>query len=143
MPSPLTSTFLCAALAVLTGAGGLASSACGSENTKLMVTGLEPEKGDAAGRTTVRIKGNRFTADGPRTAKVYFGGRPAEVTGFESDSTLVVVAPGGKPNEVVDVLIVFDPGGQLKIAGGFRFVEKDHTAPSIDDLNTNKAQDKK
>ena len=136
MPSPLMSTYLCAALAVL-------SSACGSENTKLMVTGLDPEKGDAAGRTTVRIKGNRFTADGPRTAKVYFGGRPAEVTGFESDSTLVVVAPGGKPNEVVDVLIVFDPGGQLKIAGGFRFVEKDHTAPSVDDLNTNKAPEKK
>ena len=136
MLSPLTSMCLCAALAVL-------SSACGSENTKLMVTGLDPEKGDSAGRTTVRIKGNRFTADGPRTAKVYFGGRPAEVTGFESDSTLVVVAPGGKPNEVVDVLIIFDPGGQLKIPGGFRFVEKDNTMPTVDDLNINKDKDKK
>jgi len=143
MSSPLTSTYLCAALALLVGAGGLATSACGSENTKLMVTGLDPEKGDAAGRTTVRIKGNRFTAEGPRTAKVYFGGRPAEVTGFESDSTLVVVAPGGKPNEVVDVLIVFDPGGQLKIPSGFRFVEKNQNLPSVDDLNINKDKDKK
>ena len=144
MLSPLTSTYLCAALALLAGAGGLATSACGSENTKLMVTGLDPEKGDAAGRTTVRIKGNRFTADGPRTAKVYFGGRLAEVTGFESDSTLVVVAPGGKPNEAVDVLIIFDPGGQLKIPGGFRFVEKNQAMPSVDDLNINKDQkDKK
>jgi hypothetical protein len=142
MSSPLT-TYLCAALALLVGAGGLATSACGSENTKLMVTGLDPEKGDAAGRTTVRIKGNRFTAEGPRTAKVYFGGRPAEVTGFESDSTLVVVAPGGKPNEVVDVLIVFDPGGQLKIPSGFRFVEKNQNLPSVDDLNINKDKDKK
>jgi hypothetical protein len=145
MPRLPTSTYLCAtALALLVGAGGLAASACGSENTKLMVTGLDPEKGDAAGRTTVRIKGNRFTAEGPRTAKVYFGGRPAEVTGFENDNTLVVVAPGGKPNEVVDVLIVFDPGGQLKIAGGFRFVEKNQAAPSVDDLNINKEnKDKK
>ena len=140
----IPTTYLCAALALLVGAGGLAASACGSENTKLMVTGLDPERGDAAGRTTVRIKGNRFTADGPRTAKVYFGGRPAEVTGFENDSTLVVVAPGGKPNEVVDVLIVFDPGGQLKISGGFRFVEKNQTSPTVDDLNINKEnKDKK
>jgi hypothetical protein len=136
-------TYLCAALALLVGAGGLAASACGSENTKLMVTGLDPEKGDAAGRTTVRIKGNRFTVDGPRTAKVYFGGRPAEVTGFENDNTLVVVAPGGKPNEAVDVLIVFDPGGQLKIPLGFRFVEKNQAAPTVDDLNINKDKDKK
>ena len=143
MSSSLTSTYLCAALALLVGAGGLATAACGSENTKLMVTGIEPEKGDAAGRTTVRIKGNRFTADGPRTAKVYFGGRPAEVTGFESDSTLVVVAPGGKPNEAVDVLIVFDPGGQLKIQSGFRFVEKNQNLPSVDDLNINKEKEKK
>ena len=144
MPSFPTSTTLCAALALLVATGGLAATACGSENTKLMVTGLDPEKGDAAGRTTVRIKGNRFTADGPRTAKVYFGGRPAEVTGFENDSTLVVVAPGGKPNEQVDVLIVFDPGGQLKIANAFRFVEKNNAAPSIDDLNINKEnKDKK
>jgi hypothetical protein len=143
MLSPPT-TYLCAALALLVGAGGLAASACGSENTKLMVTGLDPERGDAAGRTTVRIKGNRFTVDGPRTAKVYFGGRPAEVTGFENDNTLVVVAPGGKANEVVDVLIVFDPGGQLKIPGGFRFVEKNQAAPTVDDLNINKEnKDKK
>jgi hypothetical protein len=144
MPSSPRSTILCAALALLVGAGGLAATACGNENTKLMVTGLDPEKGDAAGRTTVRIKGNRFTADGPRTAKVYFAGRPAEVTGFENDSTLVVVAPGGKPNELADVLIVFDPGGQLKIPGAFRFVEKNQTAPTIDDLNINKEnKDKK
>jgi len=43
-------------------------SACGSENTKLMVTGIEPDKGDAEGGSYVRIRGNRFTADGPRNA---------------------------------------------------------------------------
>src|SRR5262245_52599916 len=74
--------------------------ACGSENTKLMVTGIEPDRGDVEGGTYVRIRGNRFTADGPRNAKVYFGGRQGSVARFESDSVLVVQAPGGKPNEV-------------------------------------------
>jgi NADPH-dependent 2,4-dienoyl-CoA reductase/sulfur reductase-like enzyme len=103
-----------------------------------MVTGIDPDRGDAEGGSYVRIRGNRFTVDGPRSVKVYFGGRQGMVSRFESDSVLVVEAPGGKPNEVVDVLIVFDPGGQLKIPGGFRYFERNHQAPSVDDLNTNK-----
>ncbi|HEU4726429.1 MAG TPA: IPT/TIG domain-containing protein, partial [Kofleriaceae bacterium] len=125
---------------------GLATAAagCSSENTKLMVTGIEPDKGDVEGGTYVRIRGNRFTADGPRSAKVYFGGRQGIVSRFESDSVLIVEAPGGKPNEVVDVLIIFDPGGQLKIPGGFHYVERNHAPPTVEDLNINKpAKDKK
>jgi hypothetical protein len=117
---------------------GLAS-ACGAENTKLMVTGIDPDHGDADRGSYVRIRGNRFTADGPRSVKVYFGGREGAVSRFESDSVLIVEAPGGKPNELVDVLIVFDPGGQLKIPGGFRFVERNQETPSVDDLNINKS----
>lgn len=117
---------------------GLVVAGCGSENTKLMVTGIEPDHGDAEGGSYVRIRGNRFTADTPRTAKVYFGGRQGTAIRFESDSVLIVEAPGGKPNEVVDVLIVFDPGGQLKIPGGFRYFEHNQKSPSVDDLNINK-----
>ena len=50
-------------------------AACGNNDTKLKVTGIEPEKGDVEGGTYVRIKGNRFIADGARNAKVYFGSR--------------------------------------------------------------------
>ena len=57
---------------------------------------------------------------------------------FASDSELIVEAPGGKPNEVVDVLIIFEPGGEMKIPKGFTFVEKNSTGPSVDDLNTSK-----
>ncbi len=112
--------------------------ACGSNDTKLKITGIEPEKGDIDGGTYVRIKGNRFLADGPRTAKVYFGSRQATVVRFASDSELIVEAPGGKANEKVDVLIIFDPGGQLKIANGFQFVEKNDTPAAVEDLNINK-----
>jgi hypothetical protein len=117
---------------------GLAAAACSNNNPKLMVTGLDPDHGDIEGGSYVRIKGNRFTADGPRAAKIYFGGRQGTVVRFESDTELIVQAPGGKPNEVVDVLIIFDPGGQLKIPNGFRFQEKAGAGPSVEDLNINK-----
>ncbi|HVK85436.1 MAG TPA: IPT/TIG domain-containing protein [Kofleriaceae bacterium] len=112
----------------------LALGACGDKDTKLKVTGLDPEQGDVEGGTYVRIKGNRFRADGPRTAKVYFGSRQGTVVRFASDSELIVEAPGGKPNEKVDVLVIFEPGGQLKIKDGFTFIENDNSRPTVDDL---------
>src|SRR5262245_33474502 len=118
----------------------LGLSACGSDDTKLKVTGIEPEKGSTEGGTYVRIKGNRFVADGPRNAKVYFGSRQGTVIRTASDSELIVEAPGGKPNEVVDVLIIFEPGGELKIAKGFTFVEKATNVPTIEDLDTSKVK---
>ena len=115
-------------------------TACGNNDTKLKVTGIEPEKGDAEGGTYVRIKGNRFIADGARNAKVYFGSRQGTVVRFASDSELIVEAPGGKPNEKVDVLIIFEPGGELKIPNAFTFVEKDNATPSVQDLDTSKVK---
>jgi len=116
----------------------LVLSACGSEDTKLKVTGIEPEKGDVNGGTYVRIKGNRFIADGARNAKVYFGSRQGTVVRFASDSELIVEAPGGKPNEQVDVLIIFEPGGELKINKGFTFIEKQEATMDVKDLDTSK-----
>jgi hypothetical protein len=116
-------------------------AACGNNDTKLKVTGIEPEKGDAEGGTYVRIKGNRFIADGARNAKVYFGSRQGTVVRFASDSELIVEAPGGKPNENVDVLIIFEPGGELKIPHGFTFVERAKgPAMTVDQLDTKKAK---
>ena len=116
------------------------AAGCGNDNPKLLVTGIEPEKG--ADGTYVRIHGNRFTADGPRSVKVYFGGQPAQIDRFASDSELIVTAPGGaKVNDVVDVLIVFDPGGKLTLPKAFRYVEKTE-GPSVNDLNTNPSRKK-
>lgn len=116
------------------------AAACGSSDTKLKVTGIEPDKGDVEGGTYVRVKGNRFIADGARNAKVYFGSRQGTVVRFASDSELIVEAPGGKPNETVDLLIIFEPGGELKIPKAFTFVEKNNAAPQVQDLDTKKAQ---
>lgn len=120
---------------------GLAVAACGNGNTTLMVTRIEPTQG--ADGTSVHIHGNRFIADGPRNVKVYFGGQEAQIDRFVSDSELTVVAPGGKPNDLVDVLIVFSPGGRLMLSKAFRYIEKDETGLSIDDLSTNPNKPKK
>jgi IPT/TIG domain len=116
------------------------AAACGSEDKTLKVTGIEPEQGNTEGGTYVRIKGNRFIADGARNAKVYFGSRQGTVVRFASDSELIVEAPGGKNNEKADVLIIFEPGGELKIANGWTWVEKSEGGLSVDQLDTSKAK---
>lgn len=115
-------------------------AACSSEDKTLKVTGIEPDKGSTEGGSYVRIKGNRFIADGARNAKVYFGSRQGTVVRFASDSELIVEAPGGKNGEKADVLIIFEPGGELKIPGGFTWVEKNEQGPSVEDLDTSKVK---
>jgi hypothetical protein len=96
---------------------------------KLAVTAIEPSKGDADGGTYVRINGSRFLADGARSAKVYFGNHAGTVVRFASDSEMIVQAPGGKPNETVDVIVMFEPGGEHKLPKAFTFVEKQGPTP--------------
>jgi hypothetical protein len=111
---------------------------CGETDRKLKVTGLDPIKGDVEGGTYVVIKGNRFMKDGPRNAKVYFGSRQGSVVRFQSDTELIVQAPGGKADEVVDVLVIFDPGGQLRIQNGFKFIDKQDAGLNPEDMGKKK-----
>jgi len=122
---------------------GLVLAACGKDDRTLKVTGLDPVKGDVEGGTYVRIMGNRFMKDGPRAAKVYFGNRQGTVVRFQSDSELIVQAPGGKHDESVDVLVIFDPGGQLKIEKAFKFIDKQDESLNINDFKTDDKNKKK
>ena len=119
--------------------------ACEDEDPKLKVVDLTPATGDSEGGTYVVIKGNRFLKDGPRNAKVYFGSRQAQIIRWQSDSELIVQSPAGKPEETVDVLVIFDPGGQLTIKKAFKYIDKDDAMPNIDDVNVggSKNKDKK
>jgi hypothetical protein len=118
---------------------GLAA-ACGETDRTLKVTGLEPETGDINGDSYLIIKGNGFMAE-PRKAEVFFGKqgkyRKGTVVRFANDKQLVVRTPGGSSGEVVDVLVVLEPGGQLLIPNAFTYVEKG-VGPSMNDLDTNK-----
>jgi hypothetical protein len=111
--------------------------ACGSNDTTLKVTGLDKDTGDAAGGTYVRIYGNGFITP-VRSAKVYFGTRQAAAPRFASDTEMVVEAPGGDVGKSVDVLIIFEPGGEKKLVNAFTFKEKNDQGPSVDDLSTDK-----
>ncbi len=115
---------------------GLASGAiaCGEKDKKLKVTNIDPSEGDAAGGSYVEISGNRFLADGPRTAKVYFGTTQGSVIQYQSDSSMIVRAPGGEVGKTVDLLIVFEPGGEIRIKNAFKFIDKKKGGATIDDL---------
>jgi len=91
---------------------------------KLRVTELSPHLGDVAGGTYVVIKGDGFIKDGPRFVKVYFGAAQGTVVRFQSDHELIVQAPGGTLDQVVDVLVIFDPGGEYRLPKTFTFVDK-------------------
>ena len=118
----------------------LALAACGGNDTKLKITGLEPNQGDAEGGQYVKIYGNRFVADGARVAKVFFGSRQGTVDRFASDSEMVVQAPGGNPGETVDVLVIFEPGGELKLQKAFTFVQKNYAQPGVNDVDFSKVK---
>ena len=109
----------------------LAAAGC-KEDTKLKVTGIEPSKGDFNGGEPVVIKGNRFSKDGTRSVKVFFGGLQGTMTRFVGDDELHLLAPPGKAGTTVDVDLEFEPGGGIKLEKAFTYVEK--SGPSMDDL---------
>jgi hypothetical protein len=110
------------------------------EDKKLKVTSLDPKRGDFQGGTLVTFKGNRFTKDGARRATVYFGSsgswKKAEFLGFKGDDEFRVRAPGGEPKKKVDVMIVFEPGGEITLANAFEYVEIE--IPDVGDLDISK-----
>jgi len=128
MKGPLLLALFVVGLAV-----GLAG--CKSNDGRLLVTAVEPREGDAAGGSYVAIKGQNFK-NITRNAKVYFGDRQGNVTRI-SDDEIIVQAPGGRPGEVVDILVVFEPGGELPpLKNAFKFVE--HQEAGVEDLGAKK-----
>jgi hypothetical protein len=103
----------------------LVATAAADPAPRLAVKAIEPAKGDADGGTYCRITGSRFIADGPRSAKVYFGSRQGTIVRFASDTELIVEAPGGSAGATVDVLVMFEPGGELKLPHAFTFAVHD------------------
>lgn len=86
------------------------------------VTSIKPDRGEADGGTYAVIHGSGFLADGARAAKVYFGAQQGMVVRFASDTELIVQAPAGKLGDKVDVVVIFEPGGEHRLPGAFTFV---------------------
>jgi hypothetical protein len=113
------------------------AAACSGNDGKLKVFGLAPNIGDAMGGQYVVIRGQNFQKQA-RTAKVFFGNNQGNVVRFSGNndaSELIVQAPGGTAGESVDVLVVFEPGGELPlITKGFTYVDK--KTIDVQDLGT-------
>jgi len=86
------------------------------------IASISPVRGDDQGGTYVVIRGSRFISEGPRRARVYFGSTLGAVIRFQSDRELIVQAPPGRAGDVVDVRVVFDPGGERVLPKAFTYV---------------------
>lgn len=115
--------------------------ACGNSDTKLRVTRLDRSTGDADGNQFLRVYGTGFLPGGtPRTAHIYFGGKPGNVERFQSDTEMIAIAPPGKPNETVDVTITFEPGGEITLPKAYTFIEKTDNSPNANSINWKKVK---
>lgn len=122
MPAPLSWSVSSLGLAWLA-AALLVVPGCGPKDDKLRVTGLDPTSGDAAGGSRVEVKGENFKK-GTHGVRVYFGDEPGTFLRIVDDETILIEAPGGKAGSTVDVLIIFEPGGEITIPRGFTFKER-------------------
>lgn len=86
----------------------------------LEVKGLHPTHGDAGGGDIIRLLGHGFTSS-PRSVKVYFGDRAANVLRFTSDNEVLVETPSGRPGTTVNVTVTFEPGGETAMEAAFRY----------------------
>ena len=91
-------------------------------------TALAPASGPAAGGTTVRVNGSRFTG----ATAVNFGPNPAPSFTVVSDSEIDAIAPAG--TGTVDVTVV-TPGGSTAASGidEYTYLSVDHVAPASGD----------
>jgi hypothetical protein len=92
-----------------------------ARHAKLRISALDPDQGAVTGGTEVTFAGV-FEQDGSRHLTVYFGAQEAPVIAFSQDRELTVRVPPATSPGPVDITLIFDPGGEMTIAGGFTYV---------------------
>ncbi len=105
------------------------------KETKLKVTDMDPMQGDFGGQR-VTFKGHGFSTPNKRDVEVYFGDKKAHVLRVEGDDEILVDAPGGEVGSEVEVLLIFEPGGEITLPKKFKYVK--HENADVGDLDTSK-----
>lgn len=109
---------------------------CGGDD-KLRVNRVSPDKG-IPGQVMI-IYGSGFQSGGHRDASVFFEGRPAKVQRIKGDNELYVEVPGGfDPGKTVDILVRFEPGGEITYPKAFTYIEDERN--TVNDLLQNKPE---
>ena len=104
----------------ITSCGGKSGGSASPGSATLKVTALEPAVGSPEGGQSITIRGQGFMSES-RAITVFFGDSQAQVIDVPSDTEVKIEAPAGPPGEAVDVLIAFEPGGEIKLPKGFTF----------------------
>ena len=90
-------------------------------DTALRVIDVVPATGAVAGGQALRIRGANFRTS--RVVKVRFGSVDAEILRV-TDDEITIQTPPGSAGRLVDITVVFDPGGDLRLPGAFTYVTK-------------------
>ena len=122
LSTKIVSGLIIAALAAFGAAscGGKSAGPAAPGSTKLRVTALDPATGPAEGGQSITIHGEGFMAES-RAITVFFGDSQAQVIDVPSDTEVKIEAPAGPAGQAVDVMIAFEPGGEIKLPKGFTF----------------------
>lgn len=131
---PQSSSYEAVVLSSDTSKFAAASSVCGDDCGKVLVTGnsddrsselytpepvvsgLTPDSGSAAGGTSVRINGQGFTHN---VRAVLFGSTPAREYDVDSYGQITAIAPAGTGSDKVSVI---NEGGKATSSGSFTYV---------------------
>ena len=96
--------------------GGGVGEAAPAGDQNLHVVGLTPATGTTAGGEAIRIRGTNFRI--AKTVTVKFGDQFADVLRITDDEIDVQAPPG---NGIVDVVVLFDPGGELMLRAAYTY----------------------
>ncbi|HEY5936900.1 MAG TPA: IPT/TIG domain-containing protein, partial [Kofleriaceae bacterium] len=97
--------------------------------SRIRLDSVYPATGESTGGTFVTIRGRAFTTT-PRTAKVYFGAVEGTFIRFNSDYEMTVQAPAGVAEQTADIMVVFDPGGMLRLPAAYTYKAPITSLPS-------------
>lgn len=120
MRSSLACVFAITATLGVAGCGGKGGGANEPSGASLQVTSIEPTSAAPTGGVPLVVHGRGFMAES-RAIQVYIGDQPANVLSVDSDTDLQVEVPPGEAGKTVDVKLVFEPGGEIKLARAFTF----------------------
>lgn len=109
---------MCAVMAACGGKSGGSQSPGGAHSVQVIE--IEPRTGSPDGGDAITIKGEGFMTES-RTVTVFFGDAQAQVIDIPSDTEVKIQAPPGAAGTSVDVIITFDPGGEIKLPHGYTF----------------------
>ncbi len=134
MRSTLFTGLMLAVMAACGGKSGGGAAAPGGPHA-VQVIEIEPRTGSPDGGDAITIHGEGFMTES-RTVTVFFGDAQAQVIDIPSDTEVKIEAPPGSPGTSVDVIITFDPGGEIKLPHGYTFVGTASTPPPVPTAGT-------